>query len=91
MPRNLICEFNCGIDMCAIRSWWQKQLHAVFLIRGHYCIVLVCQDSVFLLFKGSVVVYMEHKQPLFKNTCEFASRPGHTKDHHKNGTNFLPA
>ena len=22
---------------------------------------------------------------------EFASRPGHTKDHHKNGTNFLPA
>ena len=49
MPRNLICELNCGIDMCAIRSWWQKQLHAVFLIRGHYCIVLVCQDSVFLL------------------------------------------
>ena len=23
--------------------------------------------------------------------CEFASRPGHTKDHHKNGTNCLPA
>ena len=22
---------------------------------------------------------------------EFASRPGHTKDHHKNGTNCLPA
>ena len=22
---------------------------------------------------------------------EFASRPGHTKDHHKNGTNHLPA
>ena len=22
---------------------------------------------------------------------EFASRPGHTKDHHKNGTNGLPA
>ena len=22
---------------------------------------------------------------------EFASRPGHTKDHHKNGTNYLPA
>ena len=22
---------------------------------------------------------------------EFASRPGHTKDHYKNGTNFLPA
>ena len=21
---------------------------------------------------------------------EFASRPGHTKDHHKNGTNCLP-
>ena len=21
----------------------------------------------------------------------FASRPGHTKDHHKNGTNCLPA
>ena len=24
-------------------------------------------------------------------TREFASRPGHTKDHHKNGTNCLPA
>ena len=23
--------------------------------------------------------------------CEFASRPGHTKDHHKNGTNCLTA
>ena len=23
--------------------------------------------------------------------CEFASRPGHTKDHHKNDTNYLPA
>ena len=23
--------------------------------------------------------------------CEFASRPGHSKDHHKNGTNCLPA
>ena len=23
--------------------------------------------------------------------CEFASRVGHTKDHHKNGTNCLPA
>ena len=23
--------------------------------------------------------------------CGFASRPGHTKDHHKNGTNCLPA
>ena len=23
--------------------------------------------------------------------CEFASRPGHTKDHHKNGANCLPA
>ena len=23
--------------------------------------------------------------------CEFVSRPGHTKDHHKNGTNCLPA
>ena len=23
--------------------------------------------------------------------CEFASRMGHTKDHHKNGTNCLPA
>ena len=22
---------------------------------------------------------------------EFASRPGHTKDHHENGTNCLPA
>ena len=22
---------------------------------------------------------------------EFAPRPGHTKDHHKNGTNYLPA
>ena len=22
--------------------------------------------------------------------CGFASRPGHTKDHHKNGTNCLP-
>ena len=22
---------------------------------------------------------------------DFASRPGHTKDHHKNGTNCLPA
>ena len=22
---------------------------------------------------------------------EFASRPGHTKDHHKNGANCLPA
>ena len=22
---------------------------------------------------------------------EFVSRPGHTKDHHKNGTNCLPA
>ena len=22
---------------------------------------------------------------------EFASRPGHTKDHHRNGTNCLPA
>ena len=22
---------------------------------------------------------------------EFASRPGHTKNHHKNGTNCLPA
>ena len=22
---------------------------------------------------------------------EFASRPGHTKDHHKNGINCLPA
>ena len=22
---------------------------------------------------------------------EFASRPGHTKDHHKNGTNYRPA
>ena len=22
---------------------------------------------------------------------EFASRPGHTKDHHKNGTNCIPA
>ena len=22
---------------------------------------------------------------------EFASRPGHTRDHHKNGTNCLPA
>ena len=22
---------------------------------------------------------------------EFASQPGHTKDHHKNGTNCLPA
>ena len=22
---------------------------------------------------------------------EFASRPGHTKDHHKSGTNCLPA
>ena len=22
---------------------------------------------------------------------EFASRPGHTKDHHKNGTDCLPA
>ena len=22
---------------------------------------------------------------------EFTSRPGHTKDHHKNGTNCLPA
>ena len=22
---------------------------------------------------------------------EFASRPGHTKDHHKNGTNCFPA
>ena len=49
MPRNLNCEFNCGIDMCAIRSWWQKQLHSVFLRYGHECIVLVCQDSVFLL------------------------------------------
>ena len=24
-------------------------------------------------------------------TCEFTFRPGHTKDHHKNGTNCLPA
>ena len=24
-------------------------------------------------------------------TCEFAPRPGHTKDQHKNGTNCLPA
>ena len=23
--------------------------------------------------------------------CEFASRPGHTKDQNKNGTNCLPA
>ena len=23
--------------------------------------------------------------------CWFPSRPGHTKDHHKNGTNCLPA
>ena len=23
--------------------------------------------------------------------CKFASRPGHTKDHHKNCTNCLPA
>ena len=23
--------------------------------------------------------------------CEFASRPGHTKDPHKNGTDCLPA
>ena len=23
--------------------------------------------------------------------CEFASRPGHTKDHHKDGTNRLPS
>ena len=23
--------------------------------------------------------------------CGFTSRPGHTKDHHKNGTNCLPA
>ena len=26
-----------------------------------------------------------------KTTAGFVSRPGHTKDHHKNGTNCLPA
>ena len=27
----------------------------------------------------------------FTVSCDFASRPGHTKDHHENGTNCLPA
>ena len=29
--------------------------------------------------------------PLIWECCGFASRPGHFKDHHKNGTNCLPA
>ena len=28
---------------------------------------------------------------LSQGTSEFGSRPGYTKDHHKNGTNCLPA
>ena len=43
---------------------------------------------------GALLYELEHNN-IYQSSSrrvgrEFASRPGHTKDHHKNGTNCLP-
>ena len=36
-------------------------------------------------------MYKDDFSANFRSYDQFASCPGHTKDHHKNGTNCLPA
>ena len=39
----------------------------------------------------SLIIIEDKKISVSHVRSGFASRPGHTKDHHKNGTNCLPA
>ena len=58
----------------------QRKIHR-FCVISHTIFVLFLY-----YFHGLVVsVFASHTVG-----HEFASRPGHTKDHHKNGTNYLP-
>ena len=61
---------------------------------------VIYQISIPETFSGLYCIWSVLSFPLYRNGLAgpphalgrwFASRPGHTKDHHKNGTNCLPA
>ena len=61
-------------------------LSCFFVSPTHYA--HVCRLKTGLLCRVGLVVSVSASHTV---DHEFASRPGHTKDHHKNGTNCLPA
>ena len=71
--------------------WAKYQLSAHFMICDVHFFLYIILYYISYIFGPCRVGSVGSVSPSRTVGREFASWPGHTKDHHKNGTNYLPA